>query len=116
MFKDSFKVGDDVVVKSGFHRNGELSEGKITAIGRKWITVKTAWLTYRFDTITGHGEYSAGLPPVLYRNREEFEAQHTLSKAWNEFQRLVRGLHNRPGHVTLDDIAAITAMLNGPAK
>lgn len=67
------KVGDKVWLHSTV-RYKNSGQGTITKIGTKWITVSDGTWEFRFDKITGRGDYSEGTPPYeLYKNKEDHD-------------------------------------------
>lgn len=92
-------------------------EVTITAIGRKWLTVKElSWTREeRVDKETllvDGGQYSS--PAKCYLSKQHYESQLALDNAWRDFVELVhRGRVSVPQGVTLEVIEQVKRLLFG---
>ena len=117
---DKFTVGQ-VVYRQQFRRSHEaelpMAQYEITKIGRKWVEAKPVGSHHgyreRFDKDTGCEDgrgYSSGAR--YWPNPEEYETEKKLREGWSSFRKQFDLMGwNRPEHITLEDIAALRAIL-----
>lgn len=110
-----WKVGQNVVIVSSDYREARVTDGQITKIGRKWITVKSGqWMESRFD-FNGRGDQNYGHAPRLYASREVYEAEVDRRRVWNTFHSAVRRQNHPPDHLSTEQIAALLSAVTPPA-
>lgn len=113
MGEPRWTVGQTVVVVEPGQREARVSDGEITRVGRKWVTVSLGkWRTLRFD-FAGLGEADYGYRARMYADRAAHDASVARNRAWNDFRALLNRIYGAPEHLSADDIAAMTSKLQG---
>lgn len=112
--KNTWSVGQAVVVVSRVRLDDQLLDGEIVKVGRSWITVKTrrSWES-RFD-FSGRGESTVGYREQLWPSRQVYEANCRRRDAWRT---LVKAVDTRepPEHLSIQDIIALIAAVRPDA-
>lgn len=112
--KNTWSVGQSVVVVSRVRLGDQPLDGEIVKVGRSWITVKTqrSWES-RFD-FSGRGESTVGYREQLWPSRQAYEAYHRRRDAWRRLVKAV-DVSEPPEHLSIEDIVALIAAVRPDA-
>ena len=110
-------VGDELFLVDHIGRAVRKGPVIVTKVGRKWASIVDK-ADARFERprinldnwICDGGNYTS--PGRCYASQEEYEAEQRLSLGWNELQKRMRDQWSRPPHITIEDIATMSRILD----
>ncbi len=110
------KIGDPVFLRS-IRRYRPDRESSISAIGRVWVTLANGD-RFRLASaptrdhlpapVDGRG-YSSDAE--VFADRDSADFYDEMARRWSAFRSLVASTYDRPTHLSMDDIAALTAKI-----
>lgn len=108
------KIGDRVFLRSG-RRHRPDSDTTISAIGRIWVTLANGD-RFRLESAPSRDQLPASVDgrgyastTKVFADRDSADFHDELARRWSAFRSLVAQTYDRPAHLSIDDIAALSA-------
>lgn len=110
-----FSVGQELFFAPSDHRHGGgLRPVKIEKIGREWVTASNGHRFKPPSMLADAGQYQSW--GAFWTSKDAYAAHNARTDAWSAFRKAMDTKYNAPGHLTTEQITAMTAMVRGDAK